>query len=117
MIALADVTAEAGKQCHGFAVLNAFGDRDGAEAVRKIDRRFDHFEVPLRIAHRHHESLVDLDFVGFDLGQIFKVRSEEHTSELQSLMRISYAVFCLKKKTLSNTTHYITHYPYLSSQH
>src|SRR3546814_5337985 len=29
------------------------------------------------------------------------VRSEEHTSELQSLMRISYAVFCLKKKTTS----------------
>src|SRR3546814_7553282 len=35
-------------------------------------------------------------------------RSEEHTSELQSLMRISYAVFCLKKKTLNkelNQTH------------
>src|SRR3546814_4107463 len=31
-------------------------------------------------------------------------RSEEHTSELQSLMRISYAVFCLKKKTKHNTT-------------
>src|SRR3546814_6851611 len=32
-------------------------------------------------------------------------RSEEHTSELQSLMRISYAVFCLKKKTnITNTT-------------
>src|SRR3546814_4158687 len=30
-------------------------------------------------------------------GVIFKIRSEEHTSELQSLMRISYAVFCLKK--------------------
>src|SRR3546814_3741799 len=30
------------------------------------------------------------------------VRSEEHTSELQSLMRISYAVFCLKKNNLSN---------------
>src|SRR3546814_3585922 len=30
-------------------------------------------------------------------------RSEEHTSELQSLIRISYAVFCLKKKTKSNT--------------
>src|SRR3546814_9722531 len=28
-------------------------------------------------------------------------RSEEHTSELQSLMRISYAVFCLKKKTIT----------------
>src|SRR3546814_15533193 len=32
------------------------------------------------------------------LGRV-QVRSEEHTSELQSLMRISYAVFCLKKKT------------------
>src|SRR3546814_10310834 len=31
-------------------------------------------------------------------------RSEEHTSELQSLMRISYAVFCLKKKTNNNKT-------------
>src|SRR3546814_7766223 len=31
-------------------------------------------------------------------------RSEEHTSELQSLMRISYAVFCLKKKKNNNTT-------------
>src|SRR3546814_2882951 len=32
-------------------------------------------------------------------------RSEEHTSELQSLMRISYAVFCLKKKKNQNETH------------
>src|SRR3546814_4977843 len=32
-------------------------------------------------------------------GVIVGVRSEEHTSELQSLMRISYAVFCLKKQT------------------
>src|SRR3546814_3142752 len=31
-----------------------------------------------------------------------KIRSEEHTSELQSLMRISYAVFCLKKKKKQN---------------
>src|SRR3546814_8615556 len=31
-------------------------------------------------------------------------RSEEHTSELQSLMRISYAVFCLKKKKKTNNT-------------
>src|SRR3546814_6714115 len=36
-------------------------------------------------------------------------RSEEHTSELQSLMRISYAVFCLKNKTnTQHTTHTIT---------
>src|SRR3546814_13887361 len=41
-------------------------------------------------------------------------RSEEHTSELQSLMRISYAVFCLKKKTIkinksTNKRHNLTH--------
>src|SRR3546814_2277196 len=35
-------------------------------------------------------------------GQV--CRSEEHTSELQSLMRISYAVFCLKKKTITQPT-------------
>src|SRR3546814_1575238 len=34
-------------------------------------------------------------------------RSEEHTSELQSLMRISYAVFCLKKKTNTTTKPHI----------
>src|SRR3546814_1672653 len=34
----------------------------------------------------------------FLAGFIYPLRSEEHTSELQSLMRISYAVFCLKKK-------------------
>src|SRR3546814_5546975 len=33
-------------------------------------------------------------------------RSEEHTSELQSLMRISYAVFCLKKKTITQSQSY-----------
>src|SRR3546814_4955453 len=36
-------------------------------------------------------------------------RSEEHTSELQSLMRISYAVFCLKKKNKTNTQIQTTH--------
>src|SRR3546814_8610892 len=35
----------------------------------------------------------------------FLRRSEEHTSELQSLMRISYAVFCLKKKKQTQKTH------------
>src|SRR3546814_8884662 len=56
----------------------------------------------------------DVDFAGLDaavagdearrqhLPVLQVIRSEEHTSELQSLMRISYAVFCLKKK--KNTT-------------
>src|SRR3546814_9690773 len=52
-------------------------------------------------------------------------RSEEHTSELQSLMRISYAVFCLKKKTRyttrwrknKKTRRPITHKPNIIQQH
>src|SRR3546814_9418351 len=52
--------------------------------------------------------LVARDLVGggsFTYGVLlgaFGIRSEEHTSELQSLMRISYAVFCLKKKKTNN---------------
>src|SRR3546814_1752364 len=38
------------------------------------------------------------------VGRAPRLRSEEHTSELQSLMRISYAVFCLKKKKCNNCT-------------
>src|SRR3546814_1876320 len=48
------------------------------------------------------------------------IRSEEHTSELQSLMRISYAVFCLKKKKRIRTkTQLITHslYSYILQSH
>src|SRR3546814_4683368 len=43
------------------------------------------------------------DGAGIRRGQ--RERSEEHTSELQSLMRISYAVFCLKKKQTKHKTH------------
>src|SRR3546814_913225 len=55
-----------------------------------------------------HFARADLDLEGFavgigDHGMQGTVRSEEHTSELQSLMRDSYAVFCLKKKTKNRT--------------
>src|SRR3546814_10368334 len=42
---------------------------------------------------------VSLDIYKREFFSLLGPRSEEHTSELQSLMRISYAVFCLKKKT------------------
>src|SRR3546814_6459463 len=44
-----------------------------------------------------------LESLGLEETGLARVRSEEHTSELQSLMRISYAVFCLKKKKNTNT--------------
>src|SRR3546814_6244757 len=46
--------------------------------------------------------------VYYHLFGVFSTRSEEHTSELQSLMRISYAVFCLKKKKENNQTQLYT---------
>src|SRR3546814_9214070 len=49
----------------------------------------------------------DADLFGA-LNYSMRVRSEEHTSELQSLMRISYAVFCLKKKKHRHTTTTLT---------
>src|SRR3546814_12933302 len=50
-------------------------------------------------------ALLHADLAGREVDLVVEHddRSEEHTSELQSLMRISYAVFCLKKKTQTNT--------------
>src|SRR3546814_950284 len=46
-----------------------------------------------------------------------KLRSEEHTSELQSLMRISYAVFCLKKKNTKTTIALPERTDHISAEH
>src|SRR3546814_5306829 len=50
--------------------------------------------------------VANADYVGRGYGIPTDGRSEEHTSELQSLMRISYAVFCLKKKKRRCKKHY-----------
>src|SRR3546814_6181582 len=63
-----------------------FGDRAGLTLIDAVDR-LDLFAVAVADAHNvQHRSLAA------------GARSEEHTSELPSLMRISYAVFCLKEK-------------------
>src|SRR3546814_10915647 len=55
----------------------------------------------------HAWSFWDEKYLGvIDKSYVAKGRSEEHTSELQSLMRISYAVFCLKKKKKKNYNTY-----------
>src|SRR3546814_2369297 len=51
----------------------------------------------------HHDALGGLRHHAHVVGDQHERRSEEHTSELQSLMRISYAVFCLKKKKILTT--------------
>src|SRR3546814_9725137 len=68
----------------------------------------DHCAIPVQCGGSQHVLRGVADQV---LGEVhdFVIRSEEHTSELQSLMRISYAVFCLKKKNKSPTTKTTTH--------
>src|SRR3546814_3073132 len=71
-----------------------------------------YFPSPARLASALRRVMDESsDALPFDDGKPGK-RSEEHTSQLQSLMRISYAAFCLKKKhqytfiSHSNTSHY-----------
>src|SRR3546814_8641163 len=82
--------------------IGAVGDDAAVRQVRKAD------------AERHRRPTVDrgeqhqCDTPGDQQRLVTRkpiapVRSEEHTSELQSLMRISYAVFCLKKQQTINT--------------
>src|SRR3546814_2271422 len=79
----------------------------GAEArVRGADRR-DRFDIDL-VVEQYAAAAVDLR-----VDEAGQQRSEEHTSELQSLMRISYAVFCLKKQ---NTTQNSTQHNELQQQ-
>src|SRR3546814_4398242 len=52
---------------------------------------------PIAFVLHEHRDIHQMAVDGRE-GQRFETRSEEHTTELQSLMRISYAVFCLKNK-------------------
>src|SRR3546814_4034142 len=80
--------------------------REMDEAIALIEKMFDTSDLPpidparLTLAERTTAALIPN-------------RSEEHTSEIQSLMRISYAVFCLKKKSHTITiVHTTTRYKY-----
>src|SRR3546814_5513267 len=64
-----------------------------AVSRRHPDRHGDHHQV---FGQRDE---AERDIARSAHARAFQLRSEEHTSELQSLMRISYAVFCLKKNT------------------
>src|SRR3546814_1202671 len=58
--------------------------------------------LTLDALHLARELAFRIDGIADGALQVAMARSEEHTSELQSLMRISYAVFCLKKKKKTN---------------
>src|SRR3546814_1309810 len=85
--------------------LDHFRNADGKSPTADI-------RVEMQKTMQRHAAVFRNDeLLGEGVTEIAKVyqrmqdRSEEHTSELQSLMRISYAVFCLKKKNTNITTH------------
>src|SRR3546814_4172144 len=84
----------------------AAGERDAVGVVASVQQRRQHAQrgrVRARLLLRDAGDPLRLDPVDLRLLEARGARSEEHTSELQSLMRISYAVFCLKKKTTIQT--------------
>src|SRR3546814_8841063 len=87
-------------------------------AARSLSRGDTAYDAAAPIGKRHFDLisavaaggrvkiLISVALWGREYRNIFvEYRSEEHTSELQSLMRISYAVFCLKKKKYNFNTH------------
>src|SRR3546814_2010319 len=80
----------------------ALGGAVDLEALRQLHHAVamahPHLVALARRPHALGQSGVGLQ-LDEGLAELLMVRSEEHTSELQSLMRISYAVFCFKKKT------------------
>src|SRR3546814_6561602 len=97
-----------------FPYTTLFRSRRGGCAVAGMILRLGR-DRPEHLRPHILEFVAQLDFPGDRhavLGDARRpeafVRSEEHTSELQSLMRISYAVFCLKKKNKPSSTYSIT---------
>src|SRR3546814_3541573 len=101
----ADETATAGGSGRPGPLPKPFGDdifRAPLHRARGVQAERIGRSVPLHIVPHQQHALHRRDHEPA-MGEMRLPRSEEHTSDLQSLMRISYAVFCLKKK---KTTQY-----------
>src|SRR3546814_5452696 len=95
------------KQADGYLVrLGDIGRAElGAVDERRINRFNGRVSITVGVVKQSTANPLEIsEGIKKELPRV--LRSEEHTSELQSLMRISYAVFCLKKK---KTTHTQTH--------
>src|SRR3546814_1971331 len=83
-------------------ILGRFGvqwvDFPAGASRQEIDAAFGRAKALGRIGCVYLESPANPTNQLVDIAAVAEARSEEHTSELQSLMRISYAVFCLQKK-------------------
>src|SRR3546814_6046831 len=76
----------------------------GASIMQILDTTIANVAIPhMQSALGATSETVTWVLTSYILASAIAMRSEEHTSELQSLMRISYAVFCLKKKKTKTT--------------
>src|SRR3546814_7501649 len=87
--------------CLGVIVTDQLRTFAAATALQRLPRFIMTTQIMQFVEQREIEKTL-----GRRAGANRSQRSEEHTSELQSLMRISYAVFCLKKKTKHNQNSY-----------
>src|SRR3546814_8485752 len=97
--------ASGGRRCWRFPLCQLDGrgfepghiqpNRGAPPAVRRLSRSCSQLRLTDKVGNRWSARTISFHPV---YALAAAVRSEEHTSELQSLMRISYAVFCLKKK-------------------
>src|SRR3546814_8896079 len=72
---------------------------DGSLSVYAEQQKIPYINIEAQEGHlEQQKQMISLTCKLLERPSGFSLRSEEHTSELQSLMRISYAVFCLKKK-------------------
>src|SRR3546814_6328490 len=95
-----------------FPYTTLFRSLDRMEAAYHALRAAPALERPLAFVEHMNGGLVESTLGDFAPALLLTpegFRSEEHTSELQSLMRISYAVFCLKKKSQIRHEHGIEH--------
>src|SRR3546814_6723634 len=103
-----------------FPYTTLFRSQNGYTVCRDIGLPgIDQLHDPRRLARLVDEFNLGVhsdDVVG-NLARVVNRRSEEHTSELQSLMRISYAVFCLKKKTKTKNMATDTHSQHILTRH
>src|SRR3546814_1643517 len=88
-------------------LFRSFGHLGGRALVESLHRLLLGAERGRRRLGRRGVDRRELRAAGHAGTSLHRLRSEEHTSELQSLMRISYAVFCLKKKNRSRTIYLI----------
>src|SRR3546814_10553964 len=104
---MSDNTLNAALRRMGYASseMTAHGFRAMASTLLNESGKWSYDAIERALAHGDNNRVR----AAYHRGAHWEERSEEHTSELQSLMRISYAVFCLKTKNRNNTHKKITH--------